>query len=338
MRFLVSLLLSLIIIFPAFGSSDEFAELKIEKQPLKCSLKFREPPSDTQDSLEEEDMSCAIMLTSADNEEYPAPDPELYPNACRVWPALKGLHPYIRAEGFPFMEALIRLTTGIAFQSSLSLVRLLFQVSYDMSEIFQTYNIDYSLCGKSLLYFCRHEGFSKWQRRIHFAVNSCDTQIITQMTAELKRLGYSSHPTAFGYRIYIDDSFKLQAPWENVAFSPKIKEPIAIIRLYDEGNEGLNYIDFNTPLKDDYISKESWLTKASCAVTGGHGKIRLNIIGNAKNYLNHRYSSSWQTHEARDDKLLCLSKEELKPAIPEIGWSLRVYTKPRTNFFSSFFN
>ncbi len=338
MRILILFLISLIIIYPVFASSEESFSEGREKQLLKRSLRFRDPLSDTQDSLEEKNMSCALTPIPADNEEYAAPDPALYPNARRVWPALKSLHPYISAEGFPFMEALIRLTTGIAFQSPPNLVRMLFQVSYDISEILQTYSIDYSLYGKSLLYLCRHEGFSKWQRKIHFAVNSHDPQIITQMIAELKRLGYSSHPTAFGYKIYIDDNFKLQAPWEDIAFSPKLKEPIAIIRLYDEGNEGLNYIDFNTPLKDDYISKQSWCTKTSCAVMGGQGKIRLNIIGNAKNYLNHRYSSSWQTHEERDNKLLFLSKDELKPAIPEAGWSLRIYTKPNARFFSSLFN
>lgn len=325
-----------VIVFSVFGSSCEFIDLELERKSLKSSLHFIEAQSDTQDTLEE-NASLSITLTRTDNGEYPTPDPKLYPNSHRVWPMLKGLHPYIRADGFPFMEALIRLTSGVAFQSSPDLVRVLFQATYDLSEIFGSYNIDYSLCGKSLLYFCRHKGFAKWQRRVHFAVNAYDHQAISDVISELKRLNYSPHPTVSGYRIYISESFKLQAPWENLAFSPKIKEPIAIIRLYNEENEGLNYIDIDTPLKDDYIPKESWLKKNSHTFTGSKGKIKINIVGNAEKHLNNIYGPSWETHEERDHKLLRLSKEELKPALPESGWGLRLYTKPSQSFFSALF-
>jgi hypothetical protein len=135
-----------------------------------CVLQFKDHISDKEESSLSEEES----LESIEGNAYPAPDLNLYPQARRIWSKLKYLQPYIRSEGFPFMEALIRQTSGLYLQTRSDRSRLLYQVMHDVSEIFQEMKLDHALCRKSLLYFCRHHGLSKWQKRVHFSVNSKD--------------------------------------------------------------------------------------------------------------------------------------------------------------------
>ena len=309
----------LMMIFPCFSvlCMDDFFATEETSEPKKISLRFVSPsPSPREMSLE------ASESEDEDEDGGLRPNRIKYPNASRLWPHLKSLHPYIRPEGFPFMEALIRCTSGIAFHTDPTLIRILYQVTYDLSEAFREQDIDHALCGRSLLSFCRHKGLSKWQTKVHFAINDRDDSRVQEITQHLNALGYRLSPIASGYSVYLDEKINLRG-LEKEESARYASAPIAILRLYKEGEDGLIFIDLN-PQKDDWIPKKNWDAKIPESFGRYGDKIKVHVIGNYDEYLNALYGYEYKTHEIHERCSFVLSENELKMATPSEG-GLRQY-------------
>ncbi len=308
----------LMMIFPCFSAlcMDDFSAIKETWEPKKISLRFVSPPPSPR-------MEMSFEASESEDEDGGLrPNHIDYPNVSRLWPHMKSLHPYIRPEGFPFMEALIRCTSRMSFHTHPTLIRILYQVTYDLSEAFREQDIDHAVYGKTLLSFCRHKGLSKWQTKVHFAINARDHSRVQEITQHLNALGYILSPLASGYSVYWHEKINLRG-LEKEESSRCASDPIAILRLYKEEEDGLSFIGLN-PQKDDWIPKKNWYAKSSEPFGAYGDKIKVHVIGNYDEYLNTLYGHKYKTHEIYKKYSFVLSENDLKMAIPSEG-GLRQY-------------
>lgn len=284
-----------------------------DDEKSKASLRFSSHPGIPLDAIIESESYEALKRA------------ELYVNY---------LYPEMRPEGLPSLLLLLKLGHEGCPMDACNRVRCLCQGTYDLSEIFKQKDIEYALCGKSLLAFKRHGGLCKWHKKIYFAVKSDDHSKIESCETILQKLGYTLGWKTMNKRIlYATKNLKLQAPKEEEVFTPSAPWPLVVIRFYDRVKEGLRFLEdpipldeksekgqrfLETPLiKSDFISHAMWKGKTLNTFPKCKGDyIKVNILSNSETYLKTLYGEDWETHELSKGVKRALTQDDLKALEP----------------------
>lgn len=87
-------------------------------------------------------------------------------------------------------------------KASPTVIKKLYQMMYDMHQIFRNSGIKYWIIGGTLLGAVRHHGIIPWDDDLDVGIMNSDSKKLLSLTPLLKKCGYSITKIWFGYKIF----------------------------------------------------------------------------------------------------------------------------------------
>jgi len=97
-----------------------------------------------------------------------------------------------------------------------SIIKLLYQIMYDIKRIFEAYKIKYWAMSGTLLGAIRHNGIMPWDDDLDIGILNSDRNKILSLRKNLNVCGYKIVKTWFGYKVVFKN--RKNIPGENFSF------------------------------------------------------------------------------------------------------------------------
>jgi phosphorylcholine metabolism protein LicD len=91
-----------------------------------------------------------------------------------------------------------------------SIVKMLYQMLFDVHTIFSQNKLKYFLDGGSLLGAVRHKGIIPWDDDIDLGIMKLDEKKFLSLKPDLARCGYAITKVFFGYKIFFKKRKKIE--------------------------------------------------------------------------------------------------------------------------------
>lgn len=167
------------------------------------------------------------------------------------------------------------------------IIRLLYQLVYDVKSVLEIYNIKYWAIGGTFLGAIRHKGIIPWDDDADIGIKKSDLRSFLRLEPIFKELGYSMIKMFFGYKLFyskrksIDD---LQYSFPNL--------DIFIYKLHPSGKKYINAYKKarETWPKDYYTTKQIDHSRKK-----QFGSFLLNCPSDYKEMFERYFGKDWNT-------------------------------------------
>ena len=197
-------------------------------------------------------------------------------------------------------------------------IKLLYQMMYDISRMFDKHNIPYWVVGGTALGAVRHGGIIPWDDDVDIAIDNRDIKNLLKLEKPLKKCGYGLIKVWLGFKIYnLNIPSKLRYRWSfpNVdIFTMKHSKRKYIYSRKMVTNawpKDYYYVDELFPLRK-YKFGDFWVTGAFTYIKNFN-----RLYGTNWNRVAYReYDHEKEENVTEKRVLVKLRKQDRKPALP----------------------
>lgn len=199
-----------------------------------------------------------------------------------------------------------------------TIVKLLYQLTYDVIRMLDLFKIKYWAIGGTFLGCIRHKGLIPWDDDVDIGIFSKDIKTFLSLAPNLKKCGYNITKTFFGYKVFYDK--------RRLTDGLDYSFPNLDVFVYKPDSTGKRYI---MSLKD---ARDTWpkeyYAKSQIDKLERHyfGSFKVYTPSDYNTYLSHMYGTDWNTvayreydHQKEDfvDKVkVKLTEKDRVPAEP----------------------
>lgn len=164
-----------------------------------------------------------------------------------------------------------------------SVIKLLYQMTFDATRILDANNIKYWAIGGTMLGSKRHQGIIPWDDDVDLGVTDSDMKKLLRMQIQFNNCGYTFIKTWFGYKMIVIGRKNIKG--ENYSF-PNID-------FFTFKINGSKYIQSRKMARDTW--PKEWYTKNQILkiTKAKFGDFYINIPGDSTKYLNRLYGRDW---------------------------------------------
>lgn len=192
-----------------------------------------------------------------------------------------------------------------------SIVKQVYQMTFDIHQIFVNNGIKYWAIGSTLLGAVRNEGLIPWEDSISFGVLSKDVNKISKVETNLNRCGYSLCKFKYGYRISQTNKSKVKEYSKEKCYSYPYIEVLPF-RKFADTKYRLSVVSGR-----NIHSEEEWDEKHLFPVREySFGEFSIVGPNKFKKYLDSSYGRNWNNITYNNDEKIKLYGKLLKPAEP----------------------
>lgn len=192
-----------------------------------------------------------------------------------------------------------------------SIVKQIYQMTFDIHKIFINNGIKYWVTGSTLLGAVRHEGLIPWIDNTIFCILSKDIRKISSLELHLNNCGYGLCKVKHGYRISQNNKTNAVVNGVEKDYSYPYLDILTFRKFSDD--------KYRLSLKSarDKYPKEEWKEKDLFPVSEYiFGEFNVTGPHKFKNYLNTYYGKDWDKISYIGGEKLKLTKKLLNPAEP----------------------
>jgi phosphorylcholine metabolism protein LicD len=163
------------------------------------------------------------------------------------------------------------------------IIKELYQLAYDIHNIFEIYDLKYWMIGGTFLGAIRHQGIIPWDDDLDLGIKKTDVKNFLKLRKIFDICGYKIVSTFFGYKIF--KSNKKLLPKFNYAF------PNCDIFVYKKSND--YYILNHKPARDIWPKDKYPIQDITHLTKYKFGSFKLFGPNKHLKYFNRLYGTDW---------------------------------------------